>query len=1070
MNPEDYSREDLLTASVATPWLVVGLLLALVIWFGSLRLRGRIATRGGRVTAGVFGAIILSAAFWLAFQLAGRWLSLATSWPLWFVAVLGGAAAESIVGIYRLERTLVGSVARGRWLMGLRLASLVILILILLQPVRSFLVDREINREVVVLIDDSNSMQLSDQRLTASEMLDRAELFNVPAVAKRPPLSALARDLTSLRSGVSVERAAYDGVPDPAAVLESRSEQVTEKLDEAEAKLASLVSAFAGVSGQPGLSNELKQSVEDLRNRLATSTGEALKKARQEALAKKAPEFLSQLEGAVGQVDDVAARLPALRDAMDGFYLEKLSEEERKTVVEAAGKPRAEIATALLTRNLGPVIPEAEAKEGQVADSTLLSRIGDRYNLRYYRFARDPVEVADAEAVFATAESTDGQDDEAVKVSGERTVTDLNAALEQILENSSPESLAGVLLLTDGRHNGAQLPEDALRQLGVQNSPLSAVPIGGRLGPVDVSILNLTAPESIYLGDRVGVKAEVKFDGLRGQEVKAVLRYGGEIVDEQTIKVPDVDYRTELRFAHLPEEKGINDYQLELIPLESELFDSNNAWSFKTAVTDDRTNVLLVDGFPRWEFRYLRNLFYGRDKSVHLQYVLLRPDRIEGVRQQSDVAASATRPFGEAEAQSLPKDLDEWKLFDVIILGDIPPAAISAQEWNAIREAVTERGALLVCIGGPRYMPHAHESRVLQDLLPVTWEPSDEPEFESPDKAFRIALTTAGRTHPVMAQSTSRSLNAQLWAQMPPATWRSTMTGVKEGAEVLAYADSLEGGSGAGAVSLDGSPESVEKAIEQLSNQKAFEQERALVTVQRAGLGKVVMLNFDQTWRFRYGVGDTYHHRFWGQLVRWGAGENLRSGGEKVRLGTDRITYTPLDPVEIIAKVLDADRRPVTDADLSAVVYQDGVAVMKQKMSYRQASSGVYETIIASLPRPGDYTVRLEGEVVDAALTSDNAEGLEHIETNLVVVSARNSVELAELTADRDFLNHAAQVTGGKVAEIGDAETLIESFGAPKETLTERRNITLWDQWPLLVLFLALLTTEWVLRRRSGLA
>ena len=94
MNPEDYSREDLLTASVATPWLVVGLLLALVIWFGSLRLRGRIATRGGRVTAGVFGAIILSAAFWLAFQRAGRWLSLATSWPLWFVAVLGGAAAQ----------------------------------------------------------------------------------------------------------------------------------------------------------------------------------------------------------------------------------------------------------------------------------------------------------------------------------------------------------------------------------------------------------------------------------------------------------------------------------------------------------------------------------------------------------------------------------------------------------------------------------------------------------------------------------------------------------------------------------------------------------------------------------------------------------------------------------------------------------------------------------------------------------------------------------------------------------------------------------------------------------------
>ena len=35
-----------------------------------------------------------------------------------------------------------------------------------------------------------------------------------------------------------------------------------------------------------------------------------------------------------------------------------------------------------------------------------------------------------------------------------------------------------------------------------------------------------------------------------------------------------------------------------------------------------------------------------------------------------------------------------------------------------------------------------------------------------------------------MAQSTSRSLNAQLWAQMPPGTWRNTVSGIKEGAEV----------------------------------------------------------------------------------------------------------------------------------------------------------------------------------------------------------------------------------------------------------------------------------------------
>ena len=78
-------------------------------------------------------------------------------------------------------------------------------------------------------------------------------------------------------------------------------------------------------------------------------------------------------------------------------------------------------------------------------------------------------------------------------------------------------------------------------------------------------------------------------------------------------------------------------------------------------------------------------------------------------------------------------------------------------------------------------------------------------------------------------------------------------------------------------------------------------------------------------------------------------------------------------------------------------------------------------------------------------------------------------VELAELTADHDFLTHATQLSNGGMANITDASSLINFFGSPKETLTERRNITLWDKWPLLVAFLGLFSAEWVFRRRAGL-
>ena len=96
-------------------------------------------------------------------------------------------------------------------------------------------------------------------------------------------------------------------------------------------------------------------------------------------------------------------------------------------------------------------------------------------------------------------------------------------------------------------------------------------------------------------------------------------------------------------------------------------------------------------------------------------------------------------------------------------------------------------------------------------------------------------------------------------------------------------------------------------------------------------------------------------------------------------------------------------------------------------------------------------------------------DGPKEISTELLVVTTRNPVELAELTADRDFLNRATTTTGGRLAELNDLDSLIESFGSPKEVLKERRNITLWDKWPMLLAFLGLLTTEWILRRQSGL-
>ncbi len=1056
MNP-DLSRTDLLP-SLGPAISGTGLLVCTLLWLATVKRRDR--RPSGSLVFPTLGFLLAAAALWFGFQLLGTFFALATSWPLPVIAILGALAAEAILWIYAFEKSLVPP-PRGRLLLALRLGTLAILILILLQPVRSFVEEREIVREIAVLLDDSDSMRLADSRLPPSQKLDRAALFAVAGLEKRPPLHRVAETTHALDAALASELEALRSAPAPAAGLESRATGLPAFFQSLGSRRDTLVEILTEALSTP-LPGEVKDALDEHLKRGRDGLGRVLPLAEKAAAAGRAEELITQLEVARTELRGILDTIEAnTRQADEAFY-EGLPEPVREVIETAAATPRLEIARRILNT------PLSSAEEGRTTDSTLLDRLRERYHPRYYRYAGDVSRIADPSDPSGASPEEDADATVAIGERADQARTDLTGALQHVLDTIPPESLAGVLLLSDGRHNGSVLSEDSLRQLALRNTPLSAVPIGGDLGPVDISLLSLEAPESIYLDDRVVVTAAVKLDGFHGQKVDAELLSDDEVLEVVTIDVSDASFRTEIRFVHSPEAKGIQNYRVRIAPDPREKFQENNVWDFKVAVTDDRTNVLLVDGFPRWEFRYLRNLFYGRDKSVHLQYVLLAPDEIHRARTPPTVPASASRPFGEAEATDLPQSASEWQRFDVIILGDIPPSALSSADLAAIEEAVTRRGALLVCVSGPRHMPHGHGSAILRDLLPVTYEPDAATRYETPESAYRIQLTPAGRDHPVTSQSTSRALNEELWSGFPPMRWRYSGATLKETAEVLAYARPVGAPGGAPAFSPSGSPASVEAAIEQLANRKTIEAERAVISTIRAGLGKVLLLHFDQTWRFRYGVGDTYHHRFWGQVTRWGAGPNLRAGNDLVRLGTDRLSYTPDDPVEVTAKVLDSDRRPVTKAGIEVEIWKDGERIRRQKLGYRSDSSGLYEASLDGLGDEGEYQIKLVGDEVTEALAAMPG-GPEEISTELLVVTTRNPVELAELTADRDFLRRATSATGGRLAELNELDSLIGSFGSPKEVLKERRNVTLWDKWPLLVAFLGLLTTEWILRRRSGL-
>ena len=621
---------------------------------------------------------------------------------------------------------------------------------------------------------------------------------------------------------------------------------------------------------------------------------------------------------------------------------------------------------------------------------------------------------------------------------GDRT-TDFSAALELALARIPSEELAGAVFVTDGRDTSDAGPSAAARRFARLGAKVSSVVVGNPTNRTDAAVEALSVAENVFLGDKVRPVARIRVDGLKGRRVVVKLMEGEETLDRRELDVDSDAWTKDVRFVHDPGGKGVRGYRVAIEPPEGDLEPRNDEWPFEVSVSDDRTNVLVADRRPRWEFRYLRNLFFARDKSVHLQYVLAEPDKLAGGAPANTAPADATRPFGEAEAGALPKTRDDWRKFDVIVLGDLGRDVLTDEVCEDIRYCVEERGALLVLTAGERHMPYDYAAGPLSGLLPLAltnesgvvsarWVAAKTP----------FALTPSGRGHPATAVSSSPSENERVWGSLPPAHGRVEGVAAKPGAEVLLFA----GDSTALAAPL--------------------------LTVRGAGRGKVAFFSTDETWLLRYRHGDTYHHRFWGNVLRWGAGEKLRDGNQRARVGTDSLRCLPGETVKLMARFSDKDFMPVAGAKAKAEVKLPDGSLRTVDLVERPGANGIYEAEFDATEKEGGYEATVLAPAVEELLGDEWPRPLA---TRFAVDRGTAPVEYARPSADDAAPKAMARLTGGSVFAAGDdLSELDDAFGAGRSEIVERVDDAVWDHPAGLVLLALALIAVWTLRKRRGLA
>jgi hypothetical protein len=631
--------------------------------------------------------------------------------------------------------------------------------------------------------------------------------------------------------------------------------------------------------------------------------------------------------------------------------------------------------------------------------------------------------------------------------------TDLRLPLSRALERSGSGEgrVLGVVLLSDGQHNWGLSPVKKAIEMGEHKLPIYAVPLGARQPPPDIAVVSAKAPPAVFKDVDVQIEARVKVSGIKDRKQLVVqLQRPGEEPLEETIDHDGSDRYHTVRFQVRLDKPGTQALTVHAKPQEGETTTANNSRPVVINVADDKARVLLIDGEARWEQHYLANAL-ARDRTMKPESVVFLQPRLGAVPE--DDLRKAGNP-----ARTLPTEPDALSAYDCIILGDVSPEQLTPAEGARLEKYVGDRGGTLVILAGKRAMPLAFtganpgdESDPIARLLPI-----EQPQAVRTTAGFPVTLTYEGKSTPFLQMEPEPDRNEQRWAEFPRHFW-GVVGKVKPGGTALAYVADAEPG---------GKRDEAERA-----------KERGLIVRHNYGFGRVLFVGLDSTWRWRYRAGDVYHHRFWGQAIRWAAADKpLVTGNDFVRFGTRDAVYRHGQDVDLVVRLADEAGPLAPDAVAAARVLRqkDGPAGGEESVALvplgrREAQPRVLEGKLRDLPA-GHYAVELVIPDLGDKLNAAAEEGQPAKKLRAAFsVTPPDGEEMVELATNYPLLEELAAKSGGQVFAAENTAGLVEALSKRAVVREERAENRLWQWWVMLVLVLSLLTAEWAGRKFAGL-
>jgi hypothetical protein len=594
--------------------------------------------------------------------------------------------------------------------------------------------------------------------------------------------------------------------------------------------------------------------------------------------------------------------------------------------------------------------------------------------------------------------------------SGRRT--DLYEPLAQAPEQV--KNLVGVVLISDGDWNEGPPPVQAATTLRLKGVPVFSVPVGSPTRLPDVELLSLGAPTFGVAGKAVRIPFTIESSLPREYLTTVSLKTndGDEVTEE--VRIAPMG-RTSGSLLWKPKKPGDVTLTLEVPKHPDEALADNNRLSAPIAIREEKLRVLVVESLPRWEYRYLRNAL-SRDPGVEVNCLLFHP------------GLSKVGGGNKDYIKQFPAGLDELSKFDVVFLGDVglDDGQLTAEQCRLLKGLVEHQASGLVFMPGWQGRQFSLLETPLADLFPVVMDESQPGGWGSRTPGH-FELTELGRRSLLTNLADTQENNLEVWDDLPGFQWYAPVVRAKGGSEVLA-----------------------------VHKDAANEHGRLPLLVTRTfGAGKVLFMGTDGAWRWRKGVEDKYHYRFWGQVVRWMAYQRNMAKGETMRL-----YYSPDQPqvrqtVALHANVMEKSGEPLSKGDVTARITAPSGKSETVRFTSAGEEWGVFHGRFTA-SEPGKHEVVLACKQTGATL-----------EASIFVQG--DVAERVGRPARPEVLEEISRVTRGKVLAPGKTEQLLQALANLPDPPPSVRRVPLWSHPAFAGAVVFLLGVFWALRKLVGL-